>query len=110
VKLLLDQNLSHRLVKHLFETFPGSNQVSLLGMAEALDHEIWAYAKENGFAIVTLDADFHERSMLFGGPPLVVWLKCGNQPRSVILDKILANSDAIMKAAENPDTWCVEVY
>jgi predicted nuclease of predicted toxin-antitoxin system len=51
MKLLLDQNLSHRLVKHLDERFPGSVQVSFLGMGEATDEEIWEYAREKGYVI-----------------------------------------------------------
>ena len=30
-----------------------------IGMAEAEDQEILAYASQNGWVIVTLDADFH---------------------------------------------------
>jgi predicted nuclease of predicted toxin-antitoxin system len=44
MKLLLEQNLSHRFVKHLDERFPGSAQVSILGMGEATDEEIWEHA------------------------------------------------------------------
>jgi predicted nuclease of predicted toxin-antitoxin system len=110
VKLLLDQNLSHRLVKLLEPEFPGSAQVSFLKLDTASDVQIWEYARDHDFSIVTLDADFHEYSMLNGGPPLIVWLKCGNQPRNVILEKLLSNSKAIQKAQQDADTWCIEVY
>ena len=40
MKLLLDQNLSHRLVKALSEAYPDSTQVSLLGMGDATDKAI----------------------------------------------------------------------
>jgi len=62
MKLLLDQNLSHRLVKQLDEHFPDSNQVSLLDLGQSDDLTIWDYAKANGYNIVTLDADFNEYS------------------------------------------------
>lgn len=81
MKLLLDQNLFHRIIKDLIGEFPGSTQVSLLQMGEASDQEIWEFVRANDFAIVTLDADFHELSLMFNGPPLIVWLKCGNQPK-----------------------------
>ena len=110
MRLLLDQNVSHRLVKALASEFPESAQVSFLQLDKASDVQIWEYAREHDFAIVTLDADFHEYSMLNGGPPLIVWLKCGNQPRNVILDKLLSNSKAIQKAQQDADTWCIEVY
>ncbi|WP_082926145.1 DUF5615 family PIN-like protein [Halomonas sp. G11] len=110
MKLLLDQNLSYRLVKHLDEFFPGSSQVALLGLDAASDQQIWRYAKDHQYAIVTLDADFHEFSLLWGGPPLVIWLKCGNQPKSVIKEILLSNRQAITQAFSDPEVWCVELY
>jgi predicted nuclease of predicted toxin-antitoxin system len=53
VKLLLDENLSRRLVPFLQDAFPGSSQVVLLGMERAPDREIWQHAKAQGFIIVT---------------------------------------------------------
>jgi predicted nuclease of predicted toxin-antitoxin system len=32
----------------------------------------------NGFAIVSKDSDFSQRSFLHGSPPKVIWLKIGN--------------------------------
>lgn len=75
MKLLLDQNLSYRIVKPLLATYPGAVHVSDVGLNEADDKAIWEYAKKEGYAIVTLDADFHEYSLLWGCPPLIVWLK-----------------------------------
>jgi predicted nuclease of predicted toxin-antitoxin system len=94
----------------LDEYFPGSQQVSLLQMDTATDKEIWNHALLNDYVIVTLDADFHEYSMLANGPPLVVWLKCGNQPKNVILDKLLSSREFIQEAFTNPDIWCLEIY
>ncbi|WP_424946528.1 DUF5615 family PIN-like protein [Candidatus Spongiihabitans sp.] len=58
MKLLLDQNLSHRIVQSLAKVYPESMQVSALHMSNATDQEIWDYAQQNGYVIVTLDADF----------------------------------------------------
>jgi len=110
MKLLLDQNLSHRIVKSLIDVYPDSTQVSVLKMDTATDKEIWDYAQKHDYAIVTLDADFHEYSMLKSGPPLVIWLKCGNQPKKVILEKLLSNEGVIKQAHDDPEIWCVEIY
>ena len=110
MKLLLDQNLSHRIIKSLVDVYPDSTQVSLLKMDTSTDKEIWEYAKKQDYAIVTLDADFHEYSMLSSGPPLVIWLKCGNQPKHVILEKLLQNKDVIKQAHTDSEIWCVEIY
>lgn len=47
-------------------------------MDRASDTEVWRWAAEHGYAIVSKDADFHQRSLLFGAPPKVVWLRIGN--------------------------------
>jgi len=78
VKFLFDENLSHRLVQMLDDIAPGSvhpRNVNLLG---ASDDEIWRYAREEGFVVVSKDDDFRQRAMLFGPPPKVVWLVVGN--------------------------------
>ncbi len=110
MKLLLDENLSRRILPDLNKVFPESSQVALLGLNEASDKEIWEYAKKEGFVIVTQDADFHEFSLLSKNPPLVIWLRCGNQNKQVIRDKLLSNQKEFEEALQNPDIWCVEIY
>ena len=46
MKLLLDQNLSHRLVAALADLYPGSAHVRDLGLKEAADEAIWDYARQ----------------------------------------------------------------
>jgi predicted nuclease of predicted toxin-antitoxin system len=72
VKLLFDQNLSHRLVEALKEDYPGSQHVRDVGLKEASDEAVWQYAAQHGLIIVTKDADFHQRSFLLGQPPKVI--------------------------------------
>lgn len=64
MKLLLDENLSRRLVPFLQSAFPGSTQVALAGLERADDRAIWQYAREHDFVIVTKDADFYDLSLL----------------------------------------------
>ena len=78
MRLLFDQNLSPKLVKSLAELFPDSNHVQNLGLAQVSDSVIWDFAKENGYVIVTKDTDFHERRILLGEPPNVIWIRKGN--------------------------------
>jgi predicted nuclease of predicted toxin-antitoxin system len=64
VKLLFDQNLSHKLVNRLADMFPDSAHVREVGLKEADDHAVWEYAKANGQTIVSKDSDFHQRSFV----------------------------------------------
>lgn len=78
MKLLLDQNLPRNLAKHLCLLFPGTMHVQDATGDTADDAMIWAYAKANGFCIVSKDDDFRQRSLVEGHPPKVVWLRTGN--------------------------------
>jgi predicted nuclease of predicted toxin-antitoxin system len=78
VKLLFDQNLSHKLARRLTDIFPDSTHVREVGLKEANDPVVWDYAKQQSFMIVSKDADFHQRSFAFGFPPKVVWVQLGN--------------------------------
>ena len=77
MKLLLDENLSRRLVPFLLNDYPESTQVVLLGMERSGDREVWEYAKTNGFVIVTRDSDYYDLSTIHGQPPRIVWLTNG---------------------------------
>jgi predicted nuclease of predicted toxin-antitoxin system len=84
LKLLFDQNLSRKLVSRLADIFPNSSHVQFHELADGryklrrkpphtrphkTDTEIWQFARENDFCIVTQDVDFAERSRLYGSPP-----------------------------------------
>ena len=49
MKLLFDQNLSHKLVRQLADLFPKSVHVREVGLKEAGDPLVWEYAKKNDF-------------------------------------------------------------
>jgi predicted nuclease of predicted toxin-antitoxin system len=78
MKLLFDQNLSWRLVQKLADIYPDCMHVRELSLTESEDVEIWEYAKANGFVIATKDSDFQQRSLFFGHPPKIVYLRVGN--------------------------------
>ena len=84
MKLLFDQNLSHRLVTMLAPEFAGSRHVRDWGMADAADPVVWAHATQEGFVIVSKDSDFQQRAVLLGHPPKVVWIRLGNCSTHVV--------------------------
>jgi predicted nuclease of predicted toxin-antitoxin system len=95
MKLLFDQNLSPRLPALLADIYPDSAHVIPLQLDEAEDLEIWDYAKENGFVIVSKDADFQVRSQLYGAPPKVIWIRRGNCSRAAVT-KLLRDYSALI--------------
>jgi predicted nuclease of predicted toxin-antitoxin system len=110
LKLLLDQNLSYRLLARLDSLFPGSSQIHRLGMEHADDTVIWQFARENGFAIVTKDSDFYERSLVHGYPPQIIWLKCGNVPTQQAQEILLRSAEVISLFLREGKAACLEIY
>jgi len=80
VKLLIDENLSRKLVARLSDLFPGSNHVTDVALEESPDAAVWEYAKASGFTILTADADFFELATTLGPPPKVLWLRRWGHP------------------------------
>ncbi len=78
MKLLFDENLSHKLARLLEDLFPDSIHVRNVGLKAANDSLVWQYALTNDLILVSKDADMHQRSFLFGPPPKVVWVRLGN--------------------------------
>jgi predicted nuclease of predicted toxin-antitoxin system len=95
MKLLFDQNSSWRLPQKPADLYPHSQHVREVGLKESEDVDIWEYAKSNDFTIMSKDADFQQRSLLYGHPPKVVWLRVGNCTVRTIEDLLRRPSAAI---------------
>ena len=103
MKLLIDQNLSYRLVKQLQELFPDTEQVRRLGLTDRRDAIIWEYAQREGFVILTQDEDFLDLSLLRGSPPKVLLLRTGNLPSSQVVD-LLRNHQLMIYTSLAPES------
>jgi predicted nuclease of predicted toxin-antitoxin system len=97
MKLLLDQNLSRKLVRQIEEAFPDSCHLTAVLPEASTDKDIWLYAEANDFVIVTKDDDFEQRSVLLGHPPKVIWIRLGNC-RTADVVSLLLNSEKIIHA------------
>ena len=75
MRLLFDQNISHRLTNRLLDIFPEVKQVRELGIENYSDRVIWEFAKENNYTIVTFDGDFYDFSLVWGHPPKIICCK-----------------------------------
>jgi predicted nuclease of predicted toxin-antitoxin system len=102
MKLLLDQNLSFKLVPALSGPFPGSKHLRDFDLTREDDEPIWSFAAEHGFTIVSKDADFMHRALLRGHPPKFIHLRVGNCPTVRILELLLDRVEAIQAFLEDP--------
>ncbi len=110
MKLLLDQNLSPRLIHILADLFPESIHVEIVGLDKALDGEVWQYAQENQLIIVSKDADFNELSTIWGSPPKVIWIRRGNCSTKTIEALLRKNYEAIKSFDENDETSTLVLF
>jgi predicted nuclease of predicted toxin-antitoxin system len=60
MRLLFDENLSHKLVRLLADLFPDSIHVRDVGLKAAGDPVVWEFAKNNDLMIVSKDSDMHQ--------------------------------------------------
>ena len=112
MKLLFDQNISFRLPEKIHSIFPRSKQVKEAGLENAPDTEIWNYAKANGFAIVTFDADFADIANIKGNPPKIIWLRTGNMTTNNIAETLKKHQTIIkefLNNAEFKEISCLEI-
>ena len=84
VRLLLDENLSERLLQPLAELFPGSEHIAILTKSGTSDRLLWGLARTGGYILTTRDEDFVGMSVLQEAPPKVLWLNVGKSRNAVI--------------------------
>lgn len=108
--LLFDQNISPRLIDKLADLYPASKHVSMRGMGNALDIEIWQYAYDNDYMIVTKDADFSEIGLVKGFPPKIIWIRRGNCSTQDIETILRENYSAIESLSADPDTGILTLF
>ncbi|MGQ0658373.1 MAG: DUF5615 family PIN-like protein [Chromatiales bacterium] len=110
MKLLLDENLSRRLLPFLLSAYPDSTQVALAGLERASDRDVWEFARANAFVIVSRDSDFYELSQLHGAPPQVIWLRTGSVPNAVVARLLVDHQAEIERLLLVEGRACVELY
>lgn len=104
MKLLFDANISWRLTAKLKVYFEDCIHVDHTSLAiPAKDIEIWNYARDNNFIIVTNDDDFLNLLNMKGSPPKILLLRTGNQSNQYIeeiIKKHLADIEALNESNE----------
>ena len=103
-KFIIDENLPRTV------NFPGDYQfLHIVDFGRQMsDTEIWEYAVENQYIIVTKDTDFYERIVLYGPPPRVIWIRFGNIKRKKLENKLIDMWEKIVLEIDKHDL--LEIY
>lgn len=109
MRLLFDQNISHRILDKLTDLFAGSTSVKKEGFINAPDKTIWEFAKKENLAIVTQDSDFNDLTALNGFPPKIIWIRSGNLNTDEIADLLTKNQNSIQDFLNDDNLGCFEI-
>ena len=103
MKLLLDENISRRIVPALQDRFPGSSQVALLGLERASDAQLCDFAADQGFMLCSKDDHFQRLVTSRGYRPKLIRLAIGNATNDRVLAALLAAADRLELALGQDD-------
>jgi len=113
MKLLLDQNISFRVIKKLRDTFTNIQSVRENGLENADDIHIWEYARQYSFTIITFDEAFYNIQLLKGFPPKIIWFKTGNLDKNQFTEFLIAKKELITAFVEDAtyaNEGCLELF
>ena len=110
MRLLLDQNISFRVVKNLKATLPTVIGVRECGLFNADDYQIWEYARRNDYTVVTFDKDIPAIGSVKGFPPKIIWLRTGNLSNSAVVPLFVNRLDEFVAFINNERKGCLMVY
>ncbi len=109
--MLLDANLSWRLVNKLKPYFKDCFHVDHIGLTvPAKDTEIWNYALVNNLIIATNDDDFLNLATDKGFPPKVILLRTGNQSNDYLLELLIKYKDEINALETSNEYGFLEIF
>jgi len=109
MKLLFDQNISHRILKILSTEFEGSTTVKSENLINSSDKSIWEFAKKSNYIIVTQDSDFNDLNLLNGFPPKIIWIRTGNLKTEELANILKNHIEEIKDFESNQNFGCFEI-
>ncbi len=85
MKILVDHQLPAALARFLATKGHDAEHVLDIGMEEASDVEIWAYASENHSVVVSKDEDFLHLAHARPSDARLIWIRLGNCRKATLL-------------------------
>jgi predicted nuclease of predicted toxin-antitoxin system len=111
MKILIDQNISFRLISRIEAAFPEIQHVKSLDLINTDDLKIFMYARSNNFdAILTIDEDFYNILLTKGLPPKIIWLRLHNATVANQAKVILDNTLTIYQFLKDENSDCLEIF
>ncbi len=111
MKILIDQNISHRIIPKLQGYFEQLIHVREVELMDSDDYQIFMYARQHQFdAILTLDEDFQHHILVHQAPPKVIWLRVGNCGTNHLSETIINNITDIQQFIHDANFEIIEIF
>lgn len=110
MKLLLDENLSPRVARLLFDLDTTISHVKFEKLQGQSDEVIWLAARKDNWVVVTRDADFIEMANRLGTPPKVIAIKIRRPTVEQMADAIRDNFDMIKLYAASANDFVLVIH
>jgi len=110
MKILLDENISHRIMPLLSDAFQPSAHAKIISPSLKTDKDIWNYAHKHHYTIVTFDGDFYGWQLLNGFPPKIIWLRCGNITTRSLAHKPNVHEKQLIKFLRDKREGVIEIF
>jgi predicted nuclease of predicted toxin-antitoxin system len=109
--VLIDQNISYRIVPQIAFLFDKLDHVKTNGWLDWKDYDIFMAARKQQYhAIITLYDDFSKLLLEHGTPPKIIWLKTGNCSTAALAEVITSHKEVIHRFLSDADFDCLEIY
>ena len=91
MNLWIDAQISPALAPWIERNFPGwtARSLKFLGLRDSPDLDVFWAAREHGAVILSKDGDFAELLQIYGAPPKVIWLTCGNTSNAYLHELLI---------------------
>jgi predicted nuclease of predicted toxin-antitoxin system len=104
MKLWIDAQLNPNLARWITDNLKiEAFSLKYLGLRDASDKVIFEKAKEANAIVLTKDDDFVKLLDLYGSPPKVIWIKCGNTSNEEIKKILISQLPKAANQLENSD-------
>jgi predicted nuclease of predicted toxin-antitoxin system len=100
LRFLVDAQLPPALVESLRRTGHEADHVADLGMATALDEQIWEEAIARSAVLVTKDSDFAVLRGASGEGPTILWVRIGNVGNRMLIARLIATLPELESAIQ----------
>ena len=97
-------------MSRLSDIYPQSSHLYFLGLDQANDRDVWQYARDHKYIIVTKDADFYDLLTLLGFPPKLIWIGVGNCTTSEIEILLPSRYDNILALSQDASNSVLILY